>query len=332
MSATIYDVASRAGVSIATVSRALNAPQTVNGVTLGRIQAAIDELGFVPKAEATARARRAHRQVGVLAPYFMHYPSFMQRMRGIAAALSDSSYDLVVYNAETPAQVQGYLQSLPVARRLDGLIVISLLLDDSTVQRLQHHRLPTVVIEMAHEQLPSVAVDNVGGGRLAAQYLRERGHVRIAFVGGDRTIPGYGIGTSRLRFGGFCEQLAEWGMAPLVVDYEVNSATPALARQQTIDLLQQSDRPTAIFAANDMLALGVLKAARELNLQVPEDVAVLGFDDAEYAAYIGLTTVSPALEESGLLAAEMLLSLITHPERVSRHVQVPLQIVERETA
>jgi LacI family transcriptional regulator len=219
-----------------------------------------------------------------------------------------------------------------VARRLDGLIVISLMLDDATVQRLQHHRLPTVVIEMAHEQLPSVAVDNVGGGRLAAQYLRERGHVRIAFVGGDRTILGYGIGTSRLRFGGFCEQLAEWGMAPLVVDYEVNSATPALARQQTIDLLQQPDRPTAIFAANDMLALGVLKAARELNLRVPEDVAVLGFDDAEYAAYIGLSTVSQALEESGLLAAEMLLSLITHPERVSRHVQVPLQIVERETA
>jgi DNA-binding LacI/PurR family transcriptional regulator len=332
MSATIYDVATRAGVSIATVSRALNAPQTVHGATLQRIQTAIDELGFVPKAEATARARRAHRQVGVLAPYFMHYPSFMQRMRGIAAALGDSGYELVVYNAETPAHVQGYLQSLPVLRRLDGLIVISLLLDDATVRRLQLHRLPTVVIEMAHEQLASVAVDNVGGGRLAAQYLTARGHRRIAFVGGDRTIPGYGIGTSQLRLSGFCEQLAEWELAPLLVDYEVNSATPELARQQAIDLLKRPERPTAIFAANDMLALGVLKAARELQLRVPEDVAVLGFDDTEYAAYIGLTTISQALEESGLLAVELLFSLITHPERVSRHVQVPLKIVERETA
>ena len=93
MSATIYDVASRASVSIATVSRALNAPHTVNGATLQRIQDAIEVLGFVPKAEATARARRSHRQIGVLAPFFSHYPSFMQRMRGIAAALQDTTYE-----------------------------------------------------------------------------------------------------------------------------------------------------------------------------------------------------------------------------------------------
>ena len=169
MSSTIYDVASRAGVSIATVSRALNAPQSVNAATLQRIQDAIDELGFVPKAEATARARRSHRQIGVLAPFFMHYPSFTQRLRGVAAALQDTGYELVVYNVDTPEHVAGYLHTLPVARRLDGLLIISLLLSDQSADRLLQHRLPTVMIEGVHPRLAGVEIDNVAGGQIAAE-------------------------------------------------------------------------------------------------------------------------------------------------------------------
>ena len=174
MTATIYDVASQAGVSIATVSRVLNVPHSVNSSTRARVQAAIDALGFVPKAEASARARRRHRQVGVLVPFFT-YSSFVQRLRGIAGALLDAGYELVVYNAETPEHVRGYLLSLPITRRLDGLIIISLRLDDEASRRLNTHGLPAVLIETHNDSLSCVDIDNRAGGALAADYLIRRG-------------------------------------------------------------------------------------------------------------------------------------------------------------
>ncbi|MBE2238043.1 MAG: LacI family DNA-binding transcriptional regulator [Caldilineaceae bacterium] len=332
MTSTIYDVASRAGVSIATVSRAINAPQTVNTTTLQRIQEAIDELGFIPKAEATARARRIHRQIGVLAPFFMHYPSFTQRLRGVASALRDTGFELVVYNVDTPEHARSYLHTLPITRRLDGLLIISLKLDDQEAIRLVQHRLPTVLIEGAHPKLASVEIDNVAGGEVAAEYLVAKGHARIGFVGGDRQLPGYAIGTSELRYRGFSAVLGRHGLAPVLPGFAPRTSTHEEARLQAVDLLQQPERPTAIFAGNDTLALGVLKAARELGLSVPDDIAVLGFDDADFAEYIGLSTVSQSLEESGRLAVEMLLSMLSDPTRSNRRMRLPLQVLERDTA
>jgi LacI family transcriptional regulator len=332
MSSTIYDVAARAGVSIATVSRALNAPQTVNATTLQRIQQAIDELGFVPKAEASARARRTHRQIGVLAPFFMHYPSFTQRLRGVASALLDTGFELVVYNVDTPEHARSYLHTLPITHRLDGLLIISLMISDQEAMRLVHHRLPTVMIEGTNSQLAAVEIDNIGGGALAADYLVAKGHRCIGFVGGDRQLPGYAIGTSALRFRGFTAALEHHAITPILPEFTPRSATHEEARLQAQDLLQRRDRPTAIFAGNDTLALGVLKAAREAGLSVPGDLAVLGFDDADFAEYIGLSTVSQSLEESGRLAVEMLLSMLSEPTRMNRHVQLPLKVIERDTA
>lgn len=331
MSSTIYDVASRAGVSIATVSRALNAPQTVNATTLQRIQDAIDELGFIPKAEATARARRIHRQIGVLAPFFMHYPSFTQRLRGVAGALLDTGFELVVYNVDTPEHIRGYLHTLPITRRLDALLIISLMLNDQEAQRLVQHRLPTVLIEGTHPNLAAVEIDNIGGGEMAAEYLVAKGHRCIGFVGGDRPLPGYAIGTSELRFRGFVAALARHGFTPNLPSFSPRTATHEEARRQALDLLQQPERPTAIFAGNDTLALGVLKAARELGLRVPDDIAVLGFDNADFTECIGLSTISQSLEESGRLAVEILLSMLADPARANRRVQLPLQVIERDT-
>ena len=210
MTATIYDVATRAGVSIATVSRVLNAPQSVNSMTRARVQTVIDDLGFIPKAEATARARRRHRQVGVLVPFFT-YSSFVQRLRGIAAALLDAGLELVVYNAETPEHVRAYLLSLPVTRRLDGLIIISLRIDQQASRRLVEHNLPAVLIETPSSDFSCVDIDNRAGGVLAAEHLLEQGHRRIGFVGGDREIAGYTWRTSELRLEGFRDRLAQAG-------------------------------------------------------------------------------------------------------------------------
>jgi DNA-binding LacI/PurR family transcriptional regulator len=176
-----------------------------------------------------------------------------------------------------------------------------------------------------------VEIDNVEGGEIAAEYLLAKGHRRIGFVGGDRQLPGYAIGTSALRFRGFVKTLERHGLTPILPGFTPQTASHEEARRQALDLLQQPEPPTAIFAGNDTLALGVLKAARESGMRVPEDVAVLGFDDADFADYIGLSTISQSLEESGRLAVEMLLSMISESLRTNRRIRLPLQVVERDT-
>lgn len=294
------------------------------------MQAAIDALGFVPKAEATARARRRHRQIGVLVPFFT-YSSFVQRLRGISGALLDAGLELVVYNAETPEHVHGYLLSLPVTRRLDGLIIISLRIDDSASRRLIGHGLPSVLIETQSNLLSCVDIDNRAGGALAAEHLLELGHRSIGFVGGDREIEGYTYRTSELRLQGFRSRLQEAGLQPCIADIAPNTASPEAAHRQALALLDGCAPPSAIFAASDTLALGVLRAARERNIQVPEQLAILGFDDLDFSEFVGLSTVSQSLERSGRQAVELLLAAMTDPQPVTRHVQTPLGLVKRNT-
>ena len=197
----IYDVAQRADVSIATVSRVLNTPDKVRAATRGRVLAAIDELGFVPKAEASARARKAIRRIGVLAPFFT-YPSFTVRLRGVAQAIAESSYELVVYPVDSSARRDAYLATLTVMHRVDGLIVMALPFDEKMARRLLARNIETVLIEFRQEPFSSIEIDNQAGGRLAAQYLLDTGHRRCAFVG-DCDLPEYAIHTSDKRLEGY---------------------------------------------------------------------------------------------------------------------------------
>src|SRR5262245_29890570 len=199
--ATIYDVAKKAGVSISTVSRVLNAPEQVQETTRMRVLAAIDQLNFVPRAEATARARKDTGRIGILAPFFT-YLSFTDRLRGVVTALADSSYELVVYSVTSSAQRDGYLTRIALNRRLDGLIVMALTVDETATRRLLTHELATVLIEVANPSFSCIEIDNQAGGRLAAEFLLQQGHRRCAFVG-DSEVPDYAIHTSDWRLVGY---------------------------------------------------------------------------------------------------------------------------------
>jgi LacI family transcriptional regulator len=327
--ATIYDVAERARVSISTVSRVLNSPDQVHEGTRTRVLSAIDELGFVPRAEAAARARKGTRRIGVLAP-FITYPSFVQRLRGVTT-LADSAYELVIYNVDSASRRDGYLSFLPVTRRLDGLIIMALPFDEDAAQRLLINELETVLIECNHPAFSSVEIDDASGGRLVANYLIERGHRRLGFVG-DAEVPDYAIHTSEKRLAGYHSAIHAAGL-DLPNEY-IGLGPHGLeqARRLAYRLLDLPTPPTAIFAPSDMQALGVLKAARERNLSIPGDLAVVGFDDVEVADYIGLTTVRQPLEESGRIAVELLLARLVNNARPIQHVRLPLTIVQRETA
>jgi DNA-binding LacI/PurR family transcriptional regulator len=327
---TIYDVAKHAGVSITTVSRMLNTPDKVNAVTREKVVAAIDMLGFVPKAEARARAMQRTGRIGVITPFFTA-PSFIQRLRGIAATLSPKNYELVIYTVDSSNHLQGYLSSLPLTGNLDGLIILSLPVGDIEVRRLIDHGLPTVLIEYPHPKLNCVEIDDVEGGYMATTYLLGKGHRRVAFLG-DTDLPEYSIHPVSLRLSGFRRALKEARIKLPDMFVRLAPYTQEQTRQVANELLNLPDPPTAIFAATDFQALGVLKAARQLDIKVPEQLAVIGFDDLDMAEYADLTTISQHLDESGRLAVELLLAQIESPSRPPRHVKLPLTFIERQTA
>jgi LacI family transcriptional regulator, galactose operon repressor len=329
-SPTIYDVATAAQVSISTVSRVLNNPEKVNDVTRSSVLEAINKLGFVPKAEARARALKEFRRIGVLTPFFTA-PSFVQRLRGVASALQPTNYELIIFAVDSLSDLNSYLETLPLTGNLNGLIVLSLQFNDHYARHLVDHGLETVLIEYPQRILSSVEIDDVAGGRMAAEYLLQKGHRKLGFAG-DTTIPDFGIHPISLRLRGFREGLQDAGVRLeeeniLLVTYDVEST-----RKKAHEFLTSPQRPTGMFAATDLQAIGILRAARDLGLRVPQDLAILGFDDLDVAEYTGLTTISQHLDESGRVAVELLLSRLVDPTRSIQHIQIPLTIVERETA
>jgi len=327
---TIFDVAKSSGVSISTVSRVINTPEKVNINTRQRVYEAIDRLGFVPQAEARARALRQNGRIGVITPFFTA-PSFVQRLRGIAGSLSKENYDLVIYTVDSNNRLQSYLTTIPLTGNLDGLVILSLPVLDTDVNRLVEHQLPTVLIEFPHSLLNSVEINDVEGGRIATEYLIKKGHQRIAFLG-DTDLPEYSIHPVNLRLKGFRQALKA---ANLEVPKEFVRLAPYDQEQARIvakDLLDTSNPPTAVFAATDYQALGVLKAARQLEVKVPDQLAVIGFDDLDMAEYEDLTTVRQHLDESGRIAIEILLAHIMDPTRPIQHVTLPLKVIERLSA
>lgn len=326
---TIYDVAREAQVSIATVSRVLNAPQRVREVTRRRVMAAVEELGFVPKAEASARARRDFKRVGVLTPFFTAL-SFVQRVRGVATTLAETDYELIVYTVDSLAKLGAYLDMLPVSRRVDGLIVMSLPLEDASARRLLENHLETVCVEYDHPAFSCVQIDNVYGGRLAAEHLLSRGYRRIAFVG-ETGEPAYALHPSDQRLEGFRQTLDQAGVdlpeeRVRRQPFEIQAVIEA-----TETLLDLPRPPDAVFATSDIQAVGVLKAARQRGVRVPDDLALIGFDDIDLADYLELTTINQSLDESGRTAVELLLARLANPGRPQQNVRIQLNVMERAT-
>jgi LacI family transcriptional regulator len=328
---TIYDVAEISGVSISTISRVLNAPDKVNPKTRERVMSAIDQLGFVPRAEARARARKSTNRIGVLTPFFTA-PSFVQRLRGVAGALSRANCELVIYSVDSVEHLQAYIASVPLMQNLDGLIIISLAIHEKDAHRLHDNGIETVLIESRHAELNSICIDDQRGGMLAAKHLIERGHTRIGFLGDIEPPERYAIHPVKSRLIGFKRALEEAGVS-LPRRYVVRSSDSHPGPQQAARALLDLPRPpTAIFAASDIQAVGVIKAARQADLRIPEDLAVVGFDDIDIAEFMDLTTVRQSLDESGRLAGEILLAKRAEPGRSLQHINLPLTLIDRLTA
>jgi DNA-binding LacI/PurR family transcriptional regulator len=329
---TIRDVARHAGVSAATVSRVLNDSPLVVEPTRARVRASVDELGY--RLNATARTLSLGRAtaVGVVVPFFTTH-SVIERLRGVVARLSSGgvrAYDLLLFDVEAPDQRADAMRDLADRNRVAGLLVVSLPIFDDEIDALQRDDLPAVLLDVAHPRLPGVVVDNVRGGAMAAEHLLAKGHARMGFIG-DHPTNAYGFTSSEDRRRGFNGVLRRAGIRldPALERYGVADRDEAdvLARS----LLRQPSPPTAIFAASDLQAIGVLRACEAMGARVPEDVAVIGFDDVDLAEIVGLTTIRQPLRESGELAADLLVAAIEHGiDDPVQEVQ-ELTVVERRT-
>ena len=326
---TIYDVARLAGVSSATVSRFLNEPDRVAQEKRDRIQSAITELNFVPKADAVAKARSAYRKIGVVAPFFTQ-PSFMERLRGIAAVLSAEHYELVVYSIDTMEDLVNYVQMLVNTQRLDGLILLCVQLPADVLDLLRGASFPVCFVENEYEDFDCVVVHNLQGGQKAAQFLCEKGCKKPGFIG-EKSMLEYAVNATEDRLRGFKFYCANNGIVIPENHIWLGEFSEGSLDEGITKFLEQEDLPDGIFCSSDVIAARLIRIALTKGISVPRQIRIIGFDNIDIAEYIGLTSVNQNLEESGRMAARLILMRIKDRERGSVVMKVPLSVIERET-
>jgi LacI family transcriptional regulator len=328
--ATIYDVAERAGVSISTVSLALNQPGRVAATTRERVLAAVDELGFTPKATAVQRARKALQRVGVLAP-FSSYASFTQRLSGVLEVARTQDLEVVLFDAESAADsAHPLVSTLPITQRLDGMILMSLPVADEAGARLKRSGLPTVLLDSARADLTSIETDDEGGGHLAGQRLIASGKRRLVFVAERKRSDTLVLQGDR-RLEGFRRAASEAGIDPASVPL-VQTTNDIDGGRRAMEEVLLDPTPVGVFAHHDLLGAGALQAAQAAGRSVPDEVAVVGFDDGDVAEAVGLTTIRQPLRESGSIAMSTLLDLVADPGAPLRRITLGVELVPRGSA
>ncbi|MFC8719522.1 LacI family DNA-binding transcriptional regulator [Kitasatospora sp. NPDC057198] len=300
--AGIKDVARAAGVSVGTVSNVINRPEVVGEETRARVQAAIEQLGYVRSESARQLRSGSSRIIGLLV-LDLGNPFFVSVARGAERAARAQGLGVMVCNsAQRPADEADYL-ALFAEQRVRGVLLTPADTAGSGAAALRRHDVPFVLVDRLAPGIDacSVSVDDVKGGSLAAAHLLAGGHRRIAFAGGRHRLQQVAD-----RRSGALATLE--GSGAELVDLEVAGLDVAAGRDAGARLLGMLPRPTAVFCANDLLALGVLQAVFAAGLRVPEDLAIVGYDDIEFAAAaaVPLTSVRQPAEAMGRTAVELL--------------------------
>ncbi len=301
--ATIRDVAERASVSVASVSRVLNGAGPVTEPTRRRILDAVEALQYVPHSGARSLSTSRTHTVGVILPdLFGEF--FSELIRGLDVAAREQGYHLIVSSSHDDAE-EAAAAMRSMRGRVDGLIVLSPHLDGASLAAGQAGGVPVLLMNGGGQDSgrPSIVIDNHGGARTAVEHLLDLGRRRIAHVAGPS-----GNLEAEARLAGYLEAMAEAGLESRVVEGDFTQASGHGAGVE----LMGNERPDAIFAANDMMAVGVMLALQEAGVRCPDDVAVVGFDDVPIAALVrpSLTTLQIRIADNGRRALERLVGLI----------------------
>ncbi|MGD8623587.1 MAG: LacI family DNA-binding transcriptional regulator [Anaerolineae bacterium] len=307
MSLTLEKIAELSGVSRSTVSRVINAHPHVSDKVRERVWQVIQETGYQPDAAARSLVTRRSQIIGVIIPEAVTIlftdPFFVRFLSGVTSATNSNRYHLMLSLMKDPAGQEEMYRRVVRSGHLDGAIIASARLDDPLIPRLLRDRFPFVMVGRYPDRHVSyVDIDNVASARMAVEHLIRLGHRRIATITGPLNMVG---GADRME--GYRQALVAHGIPLDEALVAHGDFTESSGRKGAQELLPAS--PTAIFAANDTMAIGAVKTLRRADLQVPRDVALVGFDDMPVASAVepALTTVRQPIERLGEMATELLL-------------------------
>ncbi len=328
---TINDVARAAGVSVATVSRALRGLDRVSPQTRARVEQVATELNFVASPTATSLASGRTRVVAVVAPFLTRW-FFATLVSAIERTLREQDHHVLLFDLEDDS----YDQRIPLTqnmlwKRVDGVITLNLPVADAELELLNRLGLPVVAIGSPVPGRPLVQIDDRAAVRMATEHLIGLGHRRIGYIGAVPLNVAH-VQTPWARLDSYETTMADHDLA-VRPDWVVASDwTADASAADIVPVLRSADRPTAIVAASDEIAIGVIQAARRLGVRVPEDLSVVGIDDYTLSAVMDLTTVRQDVTLQGQTAARLLLDVLDDDaECVDRAVTIPIELIVRGT-
>ena len=315
MAVTIYDIAREAKVGIGTVSRVLNNSPKVTTETRDRVITVAKRLNYQPHAFAQALARKRSNTLSAVIPFFTNY-FFIQVLQGVQESLMALGYDLIIHGTNSQDQLDEYFSRSMRKGRVDGILLFSLGLPQRFADEFIERNIPIVLVDTLHPAFDSIRVDNIKGAKKATEHLLSLGHTDIGMINANITsVP------AKERLASFKETLNEKN---LTVRDEI--IVSSMSRNQDgfnrdagycsmKDILSQKIKlPTAFFVSSDIQAIGVINALTEKGIRVPEDVAIVSFDDIELAQHFGLTTMRQPMYDMGIMAIEKIFERIKDPK------------------
>jgi DNA-binding LacI/PurR family transcriptional regulator len=329
MKPTIYDVAKKAGVSIATVSNVVNGTGKIGDKTKLKVLEIMKEINYRPSVVASALMGKSTYTIGLLIPDISN-PFFAEIARSVEDRGHELGFNLVICSTDNNPKKEAQYLSLLKQKSVDGIILGTGLRNDITLKELQEENVPIAVIarETTSITANSVLVDDYSGGYQATSHLIELGHERIAVIAEDLNVM-----SSRERVRGYKQALEEKGLNVdekyiLVSDFTVEDG-----KKITHQLLDSDNPPTAVFACNDMLAIGVIQAARDKGYNIPEKLSVVGFDNTILATVTDppLTTVAQPILEMGHQVVDLLIQEIKEKKKVKKRIMLSPDLIVRKT-
>ena len=328
--ASIDDVAAKAGVSTATVSRALSGRVTVSPDTKQRVLDAAEELGYVVSASASGLASGRTRNIGIVVPFMSRW-YYTQVIEGAQRELMKSGYDVTLYNLSASDQERDQVfNELLRRQRVDAVIAVSLELTPAQVDALHAVGKPVVGVGGPIPGVPTLSIDDADAARQATAYLISLGHTKIGTINGG-TYGESDFHLSSTRLSGYVKALEEAGCDFVDqwysrADYSFEDGYRAAQR-----ILELKERPTAIFCASDEMAFGAILACRDAGVNVPSDMSIIGIDGHDHSSFFGLTTLAQYPRRQGRLAAAILVDHLADPDGVAAvgNTTMPLDLVVR---
>ena len=324
--AGIKEIAALAGVSTATVSRALRGMRHVNEETREKIVEAAAKLNY--PLESALASTRTH-SVGIVAPFISNW-YYSNVIHGAEHALREAGFDLLLYNFGNMKSRERLFQHKLLKGRVDGIIVISIPPSEEEFDSMLNLGIPVALVGMHHEGCASVAIDDVAGARTAAQHLVNQGHKQIALMSG-RTDDPFNFSVPNDRRMGFMQVLAE-NRLDWIPSREVHGDFTMHAGARAMDeLLARPNRPTAIFCESDEMAIGAMQAVRRHGIKVPDDMSIVGFDGHEMAEFSDLTTIEQPVQLMGELAARAIMDKLHRSTTEMLSITLPTTLIVRNS-